>query len=84
MEIIIKRWKYWIKFYFLKILLRVKKIKLKFNLGLGKTIYFTGGGSVTLKESIKKYDKNFKFMDNPLYTNVKGNMKIAKAKGWCK
>lgn len=62
----------------------MKKIKLKFNLGLGKTIYFTGGGSVTLKESIKKYDKNFKFMDNPLYTNVKGNMKIAKAKGWCK
>lgn len=62
----------------------IKRVKLTFNLGLGKTIYFTVGGSVTLKESIKKYDYKFKFMDNPLYTNVKGNMKIAKAKEWCK
>ena len=62
----------------------MKKIKIKFNLGLGKTIYCTGGGSVTLQNHIKKYDKNFKFMDNPLHTNVKGNMRIAKAKGWCK
>lgn len=62
----------------------MKKVKLTFNLGLGKIIYFTGGGSVTLKEAILKYDENFKFMENPLFTNVKGNMKIAKAKGWCK
>lgn len=61
----------------------MERLKLKFNIGLGKQIVFTGGGSITLKAAIERYNKDFKFMDNPMYTNVKGNMKIAKAKGWC-
>lgn len=64
---------------FIKELMNIAK---EFNFGLGKKIIFTGGGSITLKSAITKYDKNFMFIDNPLYSNVKGNMKIAKSKGW--
>ena len=60
----------------------MNKVKVKFNTGLGKLIIFTGGGSITLRSALERYDNNFKFIDNPLYSNVKGNLKIAKAKGW--
>lgn len=60
----------------------MNKVKVKFNIGLGKQIVFTGGGSLTLRNALERYNKNFKFIDNPLYSNVKGNLKIAKAKGW--
>lgn len=60
----------------------MNKVKGKFNTGLGKLIVFTGGGSITLRSALERYNKNFKFIDNPLYSNVKGNLKIAKAKGW--
>ena len=31
--------------------------------------------------SQSRYNNKFVFIDNPLYSNVKGNMKLAKAKG---
>lgn len=60
----------------------MRKVQNKFNIGLGKKIIFTGGGSITLKSAISKYNNKFIFVDNPLYSNVKGNLKLAKAKGW--
>lgn len=60
----------------------MRQVKDNFNLGLGKKIIFTGGGSITLKSAITRYNNKFIFIDNPLYSNVKGNMKLAKAKGW--
>ena len=60
----------------------MRKVEVKFPLGLGKKIIFTGGGSITLKSAIARYNNKFVFIDNPLYSNVKGNMKLAKAKGW--
>ncbi len=60
----------------------MRKVEVKFQLGLGKKIIFTGGGSITLKSAITRYNNKFVFIDNPLYSNVKGNMKLAKAKGW--
>ena len=60
----------------------MRKVEVKFKLGLGKKIIFTGGGSITLKSAITRYNNKFMFIDNPLYSNVKGNMKLAKAKGW--
>ncbi len=60
----------------------MNRVKLKFNTGLGKKIIFTGGGSIALRGALERYNKDFKFIDNPLYSNVKGNLKIAKAKGW--
>lgn len=60
----------------------INRVKLKFNIGLGKKIVFTGGGSIALRAALERYNKEFNFIDNPLYSNVKGNYKIAKAKGW--
>ena len=60
----------------------MRKIQIKFNLGLGKKIIFTGGGSIALKSAIARYNNKFIFIDNPLFSNVKGNLKLAKAKGW--
>ncbi len=54
----------------------------EFNLGLGKKIIFTGGGSLTLKDAITRYNNKFMFIDDPIHSNVNGNIKLAKAKGW--
>jgi hypothetical protein len=44
-------------------------------------VYFTGGGSKVLDNTIAKYSKaNFNIMENPLFSNVIGNYNIAKAK----
>ena len=49
---------------------------------IGKKIIFTGGESIILKFTIIRYNKKFMFIYNPLYSNVKGNIKLAKTKGW--
>lgn len=41
------------------------------------TIYFTGGGSVELEESLREMEPNAKFVSNPIFSNVNGNKKIA-------
>ena len=33
----------------------MRKVEVKFQLGLGKKIIFTGGGSITLKSAITRY-----------------------------
>ena len=60
----------------------MRRISVKFKLNLGKKIIFTGGGSITLKGAIIRFNNKFLFIDDPLFSNVKGNLKLAKAKGW--
>ena len=60
----------------------MNKIKTPFNLGLGKLIVFTGGGSIDFRRAIEEYNKNYKFLENPMHSNNKGKRRIAKAKGW--
>jgi plasmid segregation protein ParM len=60
----------------------MNKIKTPFNLGLGKLIVFTGGGSIDFRRAIEEYNKNYKFLENPIHSNNKGKRRIAKAKGW--
>ena len=60
----------------------MNKVKGPFNLGLGKIIVFTGGGSLDLRKEIEGYNKNYLFLENPLHSNNKGKRRIAKAKGW--
>lgn len=40
-------------------------------------IWFTGGGSVDLKDVILEFEPKANFMEDALFTNVKGNKKIA-------
>lgn len=40
-------------------------------------VYFTGGGAPVLEDTIKELHPKAKFMENPLFTNVKGNKAIA-------
>lgn len=39
-------------------------------------IYLTGGGSLTLEDTLKEIEPRAKLMDNALFTNVNGNAKI--------
>lgn len=57
------------------------KIREFTNMDLYK-VYFTGGGSIELEDSIRSYDESrtFYFMDDPLFSNVNGNKAIAKTK----
>lgn len=52
------------------------QVKTKCNRDYYK-IWFTGGGSIELKETILRLEPNANFMDNALFTNVNGNKKIA-------
>lgn len=60
----------------------INRIKNNFNIGLGKKIIFTGGGSITLRLAIERYNKNFIFMENAVFANINGAEKVAKMKGW--
>lgn len=60
----------------------INRIKNKFNLGLGKKIIFTGGGSITLRLALERFNREFMFMDNAVYANINGAEKVARAKGW--
>ena len=60
----------------------INRIKNNFNIGLGKKIVFTGGGSITLRIALERYNKDFIFMDNAVFANINGAERIAKAKGW--
>lgn len=60
----------------------INKINVKFNLGLGKKVIFTGGGAITLKNSIQKQNSDYMFVIDGLFSNIKGCCKLAKAKGW--
>ena len=60
----------------------INKINVKFNLGLGKKVIFTGGGAITLKNSIQKYNSDYMFVIDGLFSNIKGCCKLARAKGW--
>ena len=60
----------------------MNKMKNSFNLGLGKLIVFTGGGSIDFRRAIEGYNKNYMFLENPMHSNNKGKRRIAKAKGW--
>lgn len=42
-------------------------------------VYFTGGGSITLEDTLKEVYPNGKIMENSLFTNVNGNKRIAVA-----
>ena len=42
-------------------------------------VYFTGGGSITLEDTLKEVYPNGKIMENALFTNVNGNKRIAVA-----
>lgn len=42
-------------------------------------LFFTGGGSITLEDSIKELEPRANIMDNALFTNVNGNKAIAEA-----
>jgi len=42
-------------------------------------IFLTGGGSIMLQEELKEYMPNSTLLDNPIFTNVTGNKKIALA-----
>jgi len=52
------------------------QVKTKCNRNYYK-VWFTGGGSIELKETILKLEPKANFMDNALFTNVNGNKKIA-------
>ena len=52
------------------------QVKTKCNRDYYK-IWFTGGGSIELKETILRLEPNANFMDNALFTNVNGNKRIA-------
>lgn len=41
------------------------------------TIYFTGGGSIELREAILKLEPKGRFVPNQIFANVNGNKKIA-------
>ncbi len=53
-------------------------IKLKLNKDTFD-IFLTGGGCIELKEELKEYMPNCNFLDNPIFSNVTGNKKIALA-----
>lgn len=59
----------------------MKKINLDFSFTLADKLIFTGGGSITLQQSLLRFNKSFTFLDNPRFSNVHGNAKIGKAKG---
>lgn len=42
-------------------------------------LFFTGGGSITLEDTIKELEPRANIMENPLFTNVNGNKAIAEA-----
>lgn len=42
-------------------------------------IFLTGGGSLVVHEELKEYMPNSTLLDNPIFTNVTGNKKIALA-----
>lgn len=42
-------------------------------------VYYTGGGSLTLEKTLKEIYSKGTLMENPLYTNVNGNKRIAVA-----
>lgn len=46
-------------------------------------VYYTGGGSLTLKNTLEEVYPKGTLMDNPLFTNANGNKKIAEAQ-WSK
>ena len=52
------------------------QVKTKCNRDYYK-IWFTGGGSIELKETILRLEPKANFMDNALFTNVNGNKRIA-------
>lgn len=52
------------------------QVKTKCNRDYYK-IWFTGGGSIELKETILRLEPNANFMANALFTNVNGNKRIA-------
>ena len=52
------------------------QVKTKCNRDYYK-IWFTGGGSIDLKETILRLEPKANFMDNALFTNVNGNKRIA-------
>lgn len=54
-------------------------IKLIANLDLYQKIWLTGGGSITLRELIKPINEKIDSMENPLFSNVNGNKKVALA-----
>lgn len=58
----------------------LNSIKLKINDIETYNIWVTGGGSLELKEELKEYIKNYKYVDDPLFSNVKGNKAIAAIK----
>lgn len=58
--------------------------KINFNAKIATyDIYFTGGGSIELREALKNYTKDkaaYYFVNNPLFSNVTGNKIIANLK----
>ena len=54
----------------------LNQVKTKCNRDYYK-IWFTGGGSIELKEAILRLEPNANFMKDALFTNVNGNKRIA-------
>ena len=52
------------------------QVKTKCNRDYYK-IWFTGGGSIELKEAILRLEPSANFMKDALFTNVNGNKRIA-------
>lgn len=54
-------------------------IKLIANLDLYQKVWITGGGAMVLRELIKPRNEKIDCMENPLFSNVSGNKKVALA-----
>lgn len=54
-------------------------IKLIANLDLYQKVWITGGGAMVLRELIKPRNEKIDCMENPLFSNVNGNKKVALA-----
>lgn len=58
----------------------LNSIKLRINDIETYNIYLTGGGSLEIETELKEYIKNYKYLDDPIFSNVKGNKAIASIK----
>lgn len=58
----------------------LNSIKLRINDIETYNIWLTGGGSLEIETELKEYIKNYKYLDDPLFSNAKGNKAIASVK----